>query len=57
MGDCSLVMVQGHTALIWAAIRNKVSVVEAVLKAGADANATTNDVCMCAVCCAVCLSI
>jgi ankyrin repeat protein len=40
-----IVVVQGYTALIVAADYGNVSVVEAVLKAGADVNAADNWVC------------
>jgi hypothetical protein len=35
---CWFVVVQGHTALIWATLGNKLSVVEILLQAGADVN-------------------
>jgi ankyrin repeat protein len=37
-------VVQGRTAVIWAAYYGDASVVEAVLEAGADINAADNDV-------------
>jgi ankyrin repeat protein len=40
-----IVVVQGTTALIWAARFDNVSVVEAILKAGADVNAANHWVC------------
>jgi ankyrin repeat protein len=39
------VVVQGHTALMCAAACGNVSVVEAILKAGADVNAASHRVC------------
>jgi ankyrin repeat protein len=40
-----IVVVQGETALILAAQWGDVSVMEAILKAGADVNAASNTVC------------
>jgi ankyrin repeat protein len=40
-------VVKGYTALILACIRSKVSLLEIILKAGADVNAATNDVWTC----------
>jgi ankyrin repeat protein len=42
---CWFVVVQGRTALLWAAAENKLSVVEILLQAGADVNHTNSWVC------------